>query len=157
MSRSLIALSAALAAGGCGPSAPPLAAVDGTVAANGRPLGNVEVVFVPDGGTPGREAAAYTDSAGRYRVPHDPAEGVGVPVGVHRVLVRDADMYLVPPASGIDPESGEAAAADSGAKPGPARKASRVPLAYGDAAKTPLRGVRIQPGSQTFDIAVETK
>ncbi len=140
---------------GCGPSAPPLAAVEGTVTIAGRPLGNVEVVFVPEPGTPGRDYAAYTDAGGRYRIPHDPAQKVGVPVGTHRVLLRDADLYLVPPAAGVDPESGEPT--PDGPKAGAGRKTSRVPTRYGESAGTPLRGVRVGPGPTTFDIAVEPK
>lgn len=135
---------------GCALASPPLAPVEGTVTAAGRPLGNVEVVFVPEPGTPGREYAA-----GRYRVPHDPAHKVGVPVGAHRVLVRDADLYLVPPAAGVDPESGEPT--PGGAKGTIARRASRVPPRYGESTGTPLRGVRVGPGPTTFDIAVEPK
>src|SRR5262245_10067063 len=137
-----------LAALGCGPGDPQLAAVEGVVTLRGQPLKNIEVVFAPDAGTRGREFAAYTDAVGRYTIPHDQAKKVGVPVGLHRVLVRDADMYLVQPGSGIDPESGEVL--DPSRPPVPARKTSRVPLAYGDAAQTPLRDVRIEPGTQTY-------
>lgn len=149
----LISLSVGIA--GCGPTTPPLAPVEGTVTAAGRPLGNVEVVFVPEPGTPGRDCAAYTDAAGRYRVPHDPAQKVGVPVGTHRVLVRDADLYFVPPGAGIDPESGEPG--PGGPKAGANRKTPRVPPRYGESVGTPLRGVRVGPGPTTFDIAVEPK
>lgn len=147
----LIALLAGL--GGCGPAAPVLAPVAGTVTAAGRPLRNVEVVFVPEPGTPGRDCAAYTDTNGRYYVPHDPALKVGVPVGTHRVLLRDADLYLVPPAAGVDPESGEPTRTGPAVAPG--RKTSRVPPRYGESAQTPLRGVRVEPGQNTLDIAVE--
>jgi hypothetical protein len=143
-----------LAAAGCGPGDPELAAVEGVVTVGGRPVANLEVVFLPDAGTRGRDVAAYTDAAGRYRIPHDPAAKVGVPVGVHRVLVRDADLYLVPPSAGVDPASGEPTGAG---KPAGPRKVSRVALTYGDAAQTPLRDVRVGPGSQTYDIAADAK
>ncbi|MDY3555588.1 hypothetical protein R5W24_004731 [Gemmata sp. JC717] len=137
---------------GCGPSPPQLAPVEGAVTLGGRPLANIEVVFVPEAGTHGRDIAAYTDADGRYRIPHDQAGGVGVPVGVHRVLLRDADMYLVPP-GGVDAESGEPVPGAKNAKP--TRKMSRVPLAYGDAAKTPLRDTEVPAGGRTFDIEVK--
>ena len=134
MRFSLISVVAVLAAG-CGPGTPQLAPVEGVVTVAGRPVANLEVVFVPEPGTAGREVAAYTGTDGRYRVPHDQAGGVGVPVGSHRVLVRDADMYLVQP-GGVDQESGEQVSGGKDAKS--ARKMSRVPLTYGDAAKTGL-------------------
>lgn len=139
---------------GCGTS-PELAAVEGVVTLDGQPLPDVEVVFLPDPdrGTLGREMAAYSGADGRYRIPLDRTEGVGVVVGVHRVCVRDARMYLVPPGGGLDPETGEPTAAKANA----GRKTSRVPLAYGDARQTPLRDVAIEPGTQTFDIELGRK
>jgi hypothetical protein len=137
---------------GCPATGPELASVEGRVTVKGKPLPNLEVVFVPELGTAGRDFSAYTDADGKYRVLADAKKKVGVPVGTHRVLIRDADMYLVLPSSNIDAESGEVKDASAKAPP---PKVSRVPVDYGASDKTPLRNVTIQPGMQTYDFDVK--
>jgi len=140
---------------GCGPAAPQLASVGGVITLKGRPVANIEVVFVPDGETSGRDIATYTDQAGNYAIVHNPNLNIGVPVGVHRVLLRDADLYLVPAGNGVDAESGEITPGQGVNPPPSSRKTSRVPLNYSDSAKTPLRNITVQAGTQTRDFTIE--
>jgi hypothetical protein len=86
-------LALAAAAGGCqGGQKWTLVPVEGTVSRNGRPLANVEVVFLADSaaGTQGPRASGTTDQAGRYRLRTDYGED-GAALGQHRVILRDRE------------------------------------------------------------------
>jgi hypothetical protein len=137
---------------GCGRGSAELASVEGTVKKGEKPLANIEVVFVPTGGTPGKEVAVYTDAQGKYQIQVDSANRIGIAVGTHCLLVRDADMYLVAPDTGVDAISGESTGQSP--KANPRRKTSRIPLDYSDTAKTPLKNVQIKSGVQTLDIDI---
>src|SRR5262245_21914308 len=67
-----------------------LAPVEGTVTKDGRPLANIQVVFMPDhdAGTQGPKASGTTDAAGHYRLRTDNGDE-GTVVGKHRVMVLD--------------------------------------------------------------------
>jgi len=52
-----------LACAGCGGGGPELASVSGTVTLDGQPLSDAMVIFIPENG---RQAAARTDTAGKY-------------------------------------------------------------------------------------------
>lgn len=78
-----------LLAAGCG--GPEMAAVEGKVSFNGKPVKEAQVTFAPvptsaDIKEPGKAATGFTDEAGRFSLstfqPHD-----GAIVGKHRVLV----------------------------------------------------------------------
>jgi len=71
-----------VALAGCGPRMPTLAAVEGAVTLDGKPLGNAMVIFVPDAG--GRPATAQTTESGQYRLVYGPRAG-GATLGRHRV------------------------------------------------------------------------
>src|SRR5262249_52672458 len=68
----------------------PYGVVEGEVTLDGKPLTDVEVVFLPDPdrGTQGRRSVALVDREGRYRLASD-AGRAGAPVGFHRVCVID--------------------------------------------------------------------
>jgi hypothetical protein len=130
-----LSLAGLLLVAGCGGGAP-RGEVDGTVKANGKPLANVVVAFVPDPdrGTKGDRAAATTDADGRYRL-----RG-GAVVGWHRVVVEDLAVYQAP----RDPDG------TVKTKP-PVRFAAR----YADPLQTPLRK-QVEAGSQVIDLDLKT-
>jgi len=152
----------ALAAAGC--QRDPtwnLAPVEGTVTKGGRPLANLEVVFLADldVGTLGPRATAKTDAAGHYRLRTDSGDN-GAVIGKHRVVVRDIitkqmlDLLARP--------QGKAAVSPPLSEPierlrkewkdtaGP----PRVPPRYGHFNKTPLR-VEVRPEAQVIDLEVK--
>lgn len=137
----------------------PYGEVEGVVTFEGKPLTNVEVVFMPDPekGGKGRRSTSLTDKEGRYRITSD-AGKAGAPVGYHRVCIID---MLNPPWTPIAALPGEDGKAPGGAK-GPAGmkvgppgkeepKRARFPAAYGSANSTPLRDVEVKEGTQKLD------
>src|SRR5262245_58358957 len=64
---SAAALAWVMALVGCGANQQ-LGQVDGVVTLDGQPLGNVLVVFVPDGGRPVVRSAGVSDSAGKFQL-----------------------------------------------------------------------------------------
>src|SRR5260370_38634406 len=72
--------------------------VEGTVTKNGRPLANVEVVFLadPDTDTLGPRATGRTDKAGRYRMRTGRGDD-GAGPGTHLGLVPDLEPAQNPP------------------------------------------------------------
>ncbi len=137
----------ACAAAGCGTRH--YAEVEGTLTLNGAPLGDVEIVFVPEParGNGGNNASALTDAEGRYRLrtPKDNREAAAV--GAYRVIVTDLLMVTDFTAAGLPAAAGEKAAAPQG----PGGKKRRFPVAYGDVTDTPLKDVEVKPGRQTLD------
>jgi hypothetical protein len=124
-------------AGGCG-NRVPLGQVEGTVRLDGRPLEDVAVTFLADAaeGTPGPHSTGKTDAAGHFQLRcEDGREGAAV--GSHRVIVEDLAPYRLP-------RDDDAPATTEALKP-------RVPAAYADPGKTPLRG-EVKPGQQTIDL-----
>jgi hypothetical protein len=145
---------AGLLAAGCA-RGPEFVAVEGTVSLDGRPLPEVEVVFLPDSdeGNPGPRASAYTDQQGRYKLFCDQTDRPGTVAGPTRVCVVDitavvslADMPgLWMPAGPHGRPAGRATTTT--------RKRSRVPPAYSSVARTPLRVV-VTPGRPVLDFDV---
>jgi hypothetical protein len=78
-----------LTCGGCGPDSQ-FAEVEGIITLAGKPLPQVEVVFLPDPeqGTHGPSSSALTDAEGRYRLATDKGQD-GARIGTHRVCIRD--------------------------------------------------------------------
>ncbi len=115
----------ALAAGGCR-RGPEFAVVEGVVTLDGRPLADVEVVFLPDPekGNFGPHSTAYTDDHGRFRMRCERPEADGAAVGPLRVILRD--LLILPGLGG--PIGGTRRADPAAAEP--AEKESRVPPAY---------------------------
>jgi hypothetical protein len=85
----LLALAAAAGGCQCGQTWN-LVPVEGTVTKNGRPLANIEVVFLADSdaGTHGPRASGTTDESGHYRLRTDSGED-GAVMGKHRVILLD--------------------------------------------------------------------
>jgi hypothetical protein len=151
----LLWLAFVVAAPGCS-RGPQFANVEGTVTLNGRPLKDVEVVFLPDPdtGTVGPASTSYTDEHGHYQLRTHKGRG-GAVVGTHRVCLRDLTILPLPPFAN-DPEAELPRAGVPKAKPaGP--KPSRVPVAYNSSQETPLRAVEVKPGEQTLDFPLESQ
>jgi hypothetical protein len=138
----------------------PYGVVEGEVTLDGKPLTDVEVVFLPDPdrGTQGRRSVALVDREGRYRLASDAGRS-GAPVGFHRVCIIDmrsppwAPVPVVP-GDGADGPAGRKEAA--GTKPGAPvpdnSRRSRFPSAYGSANSTPLRDIEVKEGTQVINL-----
>jgi hypothetical protein len=148
-----IALTGLLAAG-CA-RGPEFVAVEGTVTLNGKPLPEVEVVFLPDSGAgnPGPRSAAYTDQQGRYKLFCDQSGRTGTVAGPTRVCVIDITAVV----SLADMPGAWRPVVFRGRRDGrpgaTTRTRSRVPPAYGSVARTPLRVV-VAPGQTVFDFDI---
>jgi hypothetical protein len=133
------------------------AEVEGTVTLDGKPLPEVEVLFLPDPERGGRgpRSTAFTDEFGRYRLRTDKGQA-GAVVGSCRVCINDIRALETPGAQG----GASGAAGPSGAAAnGPARRPlppSRVPEPYTSAARTPFRDVAVKPSKQTLDFDVKS-
>ena len=143
---------AAVCAAGCGGRE--FAEVEGRVTLDGRPLADVEVVFLPDPtkGNRANNASAFADADGRYRLRAERDGRDGTVLGPHRVVV--IDLLMVPDLINV----GKPRAAGEAALPLPAMpgtKPRRFPTAYGDAADTPLH-VEVHSGKQTLDFDLKS-
>jgi hypothetical protein len=147
----LLALASLVAAPGCN-RGPQFAAVEGTVRLDGRPLREVEVVFLPDpeAGTLGPSSSAYTDERGHYNLATAQGQS-GAVVGTHRVCLRDL-ATLPLPTPRVDSEGRPGGAGPPGAKQPVKSKPARVPPQYSSATQTPLRNVEVRPGMQPYDV-----
>jgi hypothetical protein len=127
---------------------PQFADVEGTITLNGRPLPDMEVVFLPDPevGTLGPPSSGYTDEKGHYQLVTNKGQR-GAVVGTHRVCLRDLTTLPTPPL--LDAEGNRERAGPQGAKPAP--KVSRVPASYSSSHQTPLRSIEVKPGGQILD------
>ena len=130
-------VAAAAVAAGCGGPAEEYGQVEGVVTQDGRPLPLVEVTFVAEPGDrhDRPHAAGMTGADGRYRLRTARTRVDGVPVGAYRVFLTD--VRAIPKPGGTEP-----------AEP------PRVPVGYCAYPTTPLTGVAVVPGPQTYDIAV---
>ena len=153
MVRKLIAVAlfvgAIAGAGGCERSSPSVP-VEGVVTRNGKPLSDVEIVFLADPGskTVGPRATGRTDESGRYRLQLE-GGGSGAVPGTHRVLVFD--LKIRKPALGrgkgtsdTPPELAKRSEVD-------VKRNSRVPTNYSDINTTPLRAT-VGADPLVFDI-----
>jgi len=136
---------------GCSKGGPEFAEVEGTVTLNGKPLPNVEVVFMSellDGkGKANPASTSYTDEQGHYSLWCNQADTGGAVVGTYRVCVNDiAAMPLPAMEFGDDPVAAKAH------RPGPLR----VPSRYSSSAKTPFRDVKIFSGKVNLNFDVKT-
>lgn len=147
--RTLIAL--VLFAAGCS-SGPEYAEVSGTVKlANGKPLDNVLVEFLPepDQGQTGPRSAGVTDKNGRYTLKCDNGKP-GAARGKHRILLRDLSVYGT---EYVDPRVRENQLVKQGLK---TNSKSRIPERYMDVAETPLRR-EVNTNPQTIDLEVTAR
>jgi hypothetical protein len=139
----------ALLAAGCS-RGPQFAQVEGIVTLDGKPLADVEVVFLPDPekGNFGPHSTAYTDEDGRFRMYCEKSAAAGVVLGPQRVIIRDITTLPDPPGARGEPKP-----------PPPKSNPSRVPrfpLTYALPAQTPFRDIEINPGPQTFTFDVKS-
>ena len=143
----LLWLASLWAAAGCS-RGPRFAEVEGKITLNGRPLPDMEVVFLPDPevGTLGPSSSGYTDDKGHYQLVTNKGQS-GAVVGTHRVCLRDLTTLPTPPL--LEAESNSQRAGPRGGKAAP--KVSRVPAPYSSSQETPLRAVEVKPGGQTLD------
>lgn len=143
----LVWITSLAAVAGCS-RGPQFGDVNGTVTLNGRPLPDLEVVFMPDpaAGTLGPTSTAYTDAKGYYQLVTNKGQS-GAVVGTHRVCIRDLAALPLPPM--LDAEGNRERTGARGARPGP--KPSRVPAPYSSSQETPFRAVEVKPGGQTHD------
>jgi hypothetical protein len=144
-----LCLVGALSAGACASRAE-LGEVEGTVVLNGKPVADVEVMFLPDPveGTTGPRSTGITDANGHYLLVCDD-QRPGAVVGKHRVVVTELKSRL--PAAPRGPRATDPRAAAQ-AKAASARDTSvRIPGALRDAASTPLKK-EVRPGRQIIDL-----
>jgi hypothetical protein len=142
-------IAALLGAMGCSKSGPEFSQVEGTVTLNGKPLPNVEIVFMSEiqDSKANPASAAYTNELGRYSLWCSQADTQGAVVGTYRVCVHDiAAMPLPAMEYGDDPVAAKAH------RPGPLR----VPSRYSDSSKTPFRDVKVSSGKLSLDFDVKT-
>jgi hypothetical protein len=138
---------------GCNRS-PERAEVDGFVTLAGKPLANVEVVFLPDPelGSTGPRAAALTNAEGYYHL-HADAGQEGAAVGKYRVLIVDNENRAMTPRP--DPGSdGDGPQVEKAKSPKKAVQRGRVPPRYGRIDSTPLQPVEVKSGKQSHDFQV---
>jgi hypothetical protein len=144
-------LAVALGSIGCGKTPLEYAEVEGKVTLNGKPLPNVEVVFMPlvtDAKSPmNPTSTSYTDDKGHYSLWCGQTDTAGAVVGTYRVVVNDIAAIPMPPL-----EFGDDPAAARAHKPGPLR----VPSKYSSAAQTPFRDVKVTSGKVSLDFDVKT-
>jgi hypothetical protein len=129
------------------------AEVEGTVTLDGKPLEEVEVVFVPDSlkGNPGNNASAYTDAQGHYKLRSERDQRDGTVLGPHRVIVIDLPAQPdLRPGGALQP--GEAAQKPMPSKP----KSRRFPVAYEDTQLTPFKEAEVKFGKQTLDFEIKS-
>jgi hypothetical protein len=116
------------------------APVEGTVTKDGRPLADVQVVFIgdPDAGTQGPRASGITDQDGHYHLHGEllwrerGSAQDGAVVGKHRVCITDLQVKADTP-----------------------EEKRRVPPRYGSFSETPLR-VEVQSGPQVIGLDVKS-
>ena len=150
MVRSASLLAIVLLAAGCGGQRQ-FAEVEGTVTLDGKPIAEVQVVFVPDAtkGNPGNNATAVTDAQGHYRLRAERDGKDGTVLGVHRVFF--VDLTTVPNLAGLPPEPGKP---PQPAGPGVPPRFDKV---YTEALETPYKDIEVKPGKQTLDFELKSR
>lgn len=111
-----------------------MAPVSGTVRYQGQPLDHGQVVFLPDGDTPGPQAVGEIQADGTFRM--QTLDRAGAVIGKHVVLVHCRAK--------LTPEQERALQIG---KP-------LIPEKYGRADSTPLR-FEVQPGENRLPIELE--
>ena len=121
---------------GCGEALPEFGQVTGVVTVKGQPKKGLFVTFMPEPAA-GKElpinAAGETDDQGKFELRYvfKGEEGVGAPVGPHRVIVHDPRFSSIPQGAPLPPRW--------------------FSIDYSNPLKTPLR-FEVKPGPQTFEI-----
>ena len=149
--RALVAL-VAVGPVGCGGSLE-YAEVEGTVTLDGKPLPDVEVVFMPNPGSasPAGSANCFTDATGRYRLRTGRTNRSGAVVGKYVVVINDVAAYPTPVGDDGSP-------LNLNLPPGTSHKQGKLRLSpnYSHPAETPFRDVEVRSGSQSLDFALKS-
>jgi hypothetical protein len=137
----VLAAVALLVCSGCGSSVR-LGQVDGTVQLDGKPIGQVMVIFVPDDrNLP--QSTAITDEHGHFQMRCNNGS-MGAAIGEHRVTLVDGSAAPASKGRNDDP-------------PEPTEQPpNRIPSAYNQATKTPLRQT-VAAGSQTITLEIASE
>jgi hypothetical protein len=128
------------AVSGCWSSAGPLVPVEGVVKLDGRPAGNLQVIFTQAEAPAGKQrvsASAISDASGRF-VLKMPDGSTGIPVGAYKVAVVDFNL-----------------AVDEEPVPGKPHIPNRVPIQYADVLRTPLT-IEVAEGKTSYEVDVRT-
>ena len=145
----------------------PYGLAEGTVTLDGKPLADVEVVFMPDPekGTNGHLSVAFVDKEGHYQIAND-AGRPGAPVGFHRVCIKDmlerekagpGSVIILPEDTSKGPAGTKAPDETNARAAGPNKPKSRFPSAYGSAIDTPFRDIEVQEGTQVINLDLKSK
>ena len=98
-----------VALAGCGGDKHSMAAVEGTVKLDGKPLDKIMVEFWPQ--SDGPRSFAETDSAGHFKLMTDDGKREGASVGSHKVILKDAgalgDKFLGRAGEDVDMSKGQ--------------------------------------------------
>ena len=158
----LVLAALAVTISGCGRTEFAFHPVEGTVTKGGRPLRNIDVIFLADSeaGTVGPRASGTTDEAGHYRLRTDRGDD-GAVAGKHVILVLDpvvARRRMERSFRGPQPKDA-ARPSSQNVKHLPAPRktpadAPRIPSSYGRINETPLRA-EVRPGEQVIDLEVK--
>ena len=154
---SLVLTFAALLSGCYGDGGPPLAAINGTITLDGKPLVAKTVHFIPEPGTPGVGAGATTGEDGRYTLiaarPGAVVDTMGVPPGDYRVIVVEPMFPIDLPEA---EQSGDAPAAAIGLPDARVRRQTTIPAPYTSAQTTPLR-IKVPDEGGVIDLKLVSK
>lgn len=123
---------------GCGEPPPEFGEVEGVILVKGKPQRGLLVRFMPDpqrGNDLPINAAGETNAEGKYqlRYYYNGVEGMGAPVGWHRVLIEDTALSGVPQGGPLPPEL--------------------IPRSYANPTTTPLQK-EVKSGHQMIDFDI---
>jgi hypothetical protein len=144
----------AVTVSGCGPKFT-FIPVEGTVTKGGRPLRDIEVVFLadPDEGTLGPRATGRTDEAGHYRLRTDSGDD-GAVAGKHRVVILDLEASKKQVVRSFRGRPSPEMAKRLQEQQKTTAEALRVPPHYASISDTPLRA-EVRPEAQVIDLEVK--
>lgn len=123
---------------GCGEKLPEFGPVEGIVRIKGKPKQGILVRFLPDpakGNELAVNASGLTDASGKYQLRYafKDIDGMGAPVGWHRVVLEDSSLSSIPQGAPIPPRI--------------------IPVAYNSPASTPL-AFEVKAEPQTIDLEI---
>jgi hypothetical protein len=142
---------------GCG-SSEQMAPVKGRLTAAGKPLGDVQVQFIPDTeqGGQGPRSVGTTDKEGFYHLTTDDGRP-GAVVGPHLIVLSDLSKVdpdaVRMPRSPKDTSRAAPALPKAGEPPPPAAPALRFAKEFSSSARTSLKKT-VAEGDQTIDLEV---
>jgi hypothetical protein len=129
------------------PSGPPLVPAEGVVALDGKPLAAADVMFIPQGETPGQAAVARTGADGKFQLLSADRKQKGAAVGNYKVIVSklvkpDGSDYVPDPSAGPIDTGGFR---------------ELLPAAYTDQLQTPLSADVPAGGTKTLEFKLNSK